>query len=84
METRRSIISYMRSPRSVTRQPMDMPSRSLKLAMDLRALVIAGRWPLMSARSSTASSSSLALVLASPTPMLRVTLVTRGTSITLR
>src|SRR5665647_3016673 len=84
METRRSIISYMRSPRRVTRQPMDMPSRSLKLAMDLRALVIAGRWPLMSARSSTAASSSLALVLASPTPMLRVTLVTRGTSITLR
>src|SRR5665647_961092 len=30
MDTRRSIISYMRSPRRVTRQPMDMPSRSLK------------------------------------------------------
>jgi len=38
----------------------------------------------MRASSSTASSSNFALVLASPTPMLTVTLVTRGTSITLR
>ena len=41
-DTRRSIISYMRSPRSVTLQPIDMPSRSLKPAIDLRALVITG------------------------------------------
>src|SRR5665647_66667 len=84
IDTSLSIISYMRSPRSVTRQPMDMPSRSLKPAIDLRALVIAGRWPVIWASSSTASSSSFAFVFASPTPMLSVTFATRGTSITLR
>ena len=37
----------MRSPRSVTLQPMGMPSRILKPAIDLVARVIAGRWPEM-------------------------------------
>jgi hypothetical protein len=31
--------------RSVTLQPIGMPSRSLKVAIDLRALVMTGFWP---------------------------------------
>ena len=41
----RSRNSHMRSPRSVTLQPIDWPSRSLKPAIDLRALVMIGFWP---------------------------------------
>ena len=43
--TRRSMNSYMRVLRSVTLAPMGMPSRSLKVEIDLRALVITGFWP---------------------------------------
>src|SRR6478735_5122267 len=71
----------MRSPRSVTLQPMGMPSRSLKPAIEFFARVITGRWPAMMASCSAASSSALALVLASPTPMFRVILVIRGTAV---
>ena len=35
----------MRSPRSVTMQPIGMPSRSLNAAIDFCALVITGFWP---------------------------------------
>ena len=37
----------MRSPRSVTLAPMAWPSRSLKPAIDLPALVTIGFWPVM-------------------------------------
>jgi hypothetical protein len=46
--------------------PIAMPSRSLKLAIDRRARLIDAFWPEMTASSSAASSSSLALVFASP------------------
>src|SRR5579875_3281679 len=49
MFIKRSKNSYMRSPRRVTMQPMDMPSRSLKAAMDFLALVTTGFWPEMAA-----------------------------------
>ena len=62
----------MRAPRSVTRAPTGMPSRSLKLAIDLRALRTWARWPAIVVSSSIAPSSALASVLASPTPMFSV------------
>ena len=62
---------------------MGIPSRILKPAIELRARVITGRWPVMIASCSTASSSALALVLASPTPMFSVILVIRGTAMLL-
>ena len=70
MEMRRSKNSHMRSPRRVTLAPIGMPARSLKVAMDLRAWVISGCWPVMARRSATAPSMALASVAASPTPML--------------
>ena len=68
----------MRAPRSVTLQPIGMPSRSLKPAIDFLAFVIRGRWPAMIASCSTASSRDLEFCLASPTPMLSVILLRRG------
>ena len=44
----------MCSRRSVTLQPIVMPSRSLNVAIDLRALVAIGFWPVIAARSSMA------------------------------
>ena len=69
----------MRAPRRVTRAPTAMPSRSLKLAIDLRARRTCARWPAIVESSSMAASSALASVLASPTPMLSVIFVTLGT-----
>ena len=40
----------MRAWRSVTLQPIAMPSRSLKPAIDFLALVTSGFWPLMIAK----------------------------------
>ncbi len=40
-------------------QPMDMPSRSLNAAIDLRALVTTGFWPAICVSSFTAPSISL-------------------------
>ena len=37
----------MRSPRSVTCAPIGWPSRSLNCAMDLRAFVTCGFWPVI-------------------------------------
>ena len=73
----------MRSPRSVTRAPIGMPSRSLNWAIDLRALRISGFWPVISARSLTAPLISFASRAASPTPMLTTTLTTPGICMTL-
>ena len=49
----------MRLPRRVTLHPMAMPSRSLNWAIDLRARVMCGRWPAITASCSTASSRAL-------------------------
>src|SRR5690349_640211 len=69
----------MRSPRSVTCAPIGMPSRSLNCAMDLRARVICGFWPVIAVRSLTAPSISFESRAASPTPMLTTILVRPGT-----
>ena len=58
-----------------------MPSRSLKLAMDLRARRMFGCWPAMSASCASAASSILESCLASPTPMFSVTLISFGACI---
>ena len=71
----------MRAPRSVTRAPTGMPSRSLKLAIDLRARRTCARWPAIVVSSSIALSSCFASVFASPTPMLSVIFWSRGTCI---
>ena len=78
----RSQNSYIRSPRNVTLAPIGMFSRSLKAAIDLRARRIAGFCPVIRPSSSTAASSSLMFWVASPTPMLTTTLVSRGTAMT--
>ena len=83
MVTRRSKNSYMRARRRVTLTPTGMPSRSLKLAIDLRARRTLGCWPAMVASCSVAASSILESCLASPTPMFSVILVSRGTCIAL-
>ena len=54
---RRSANSHMRSERSVTAQPIGMPSRSLKPAMDFFALRIVGFWPVIVPRSRAAVST---------------------------
>ena len=69
----------MRSPRSVTWAPIGMPSRSLNCAIDLRALVTDGFWPVIAVRSLMAPSISLESRAASPTPMLTTILVRPGT-----
>ncbi len=71
----------MRSPRSVTLAPSVMPSRTLKVAIDLRARVITGFWPAISARSPAAFSTFLRSATASPTPMLSTIFSMRGTCI---
>ena len=47
--SRRSKKSHMRVPRIVTEAPTGMPSRTLKLAMDLRERFSFGFCPVMSA-----------------------------------
>ncbi len=83
MASRRSRNSYIRSRRRVTLQPMGQPSRILNPAMDFRAFVTIGFWPVMPARSESAFSSTFLSATASPIPMLRVILVIRGIAITL-
>ena len=73
----------MRAPRRVTLVPMALPSRSLKLAIDWRALVITGFWPAIVVRSFTAPSSSDGCPTAAPTPMLITIFSSRGTCMTL-
>ncbi len=70
----------MRAPRSVTLQPIGSPSRTLKVAIDFFALQISGFWPVIFVRSPTAASMTFLSATASPTPMLSVILVIRGTS----
>src|SRR3981081_2295828 len=73
--------SYMRSPRRVTAQPMGMPLRILKFAMDFLARVMMAFWPVIWPSSTAAVSKSLAFWLASPRPMLTVTFCSLGTAI---
>src|SRR5882762_8685040 len=61
MLTRRSRNSYMRSPRSVTLQPIAWPSRTLNVATDFFAFVTAGFWPVIFAISAVAASMSFFL-----------------------
>src|SRR5207249_8533311 len=75
----RSRNSHIRAPRRVTLAPIDIPARSLKAAIDLRARVIAGFCPVMIARSATAASRSFASRTASPTPMFTTIFSRRGT-----
>src|SRR6478609_9432030 len=70
MAINRSRNSHIRSPRSVTLQPIDWPSRSLNPAIDLPALVMIGFCPLIAVRSRTAPSSSDGCWVARPTPLL--------------
>ena len=67
--------------RSVTLQPIGQFSRTLKLAIDLRASVMSGFWPLIFCMSETAFSITFLSAIASPTPILSVILVMRGTCI---
>ena len=62
-------------------QPIAMPSRSLKPAIDFLARVTTGFWPAIKVMSPTAASTFLRSPVPSPTPMLRTTLVSRGTCI---
>ena len=65
----------------MTLAPIGMPSRSLKVAIDFRALVITGFCPAMSARSAAAALTFLESATASPTPMFSTTFSSRGTCI---
>ncbi|CNL33060.1 Uncharacterised protein [Mycobacterium tuberculosis] len=62
---------------------MAWPSRSLNCAMDLRALVTIGFWPVILVRSSTAPSITLLSRAASPTPVFTTTLTRPGICMTL-
>ena len=64
--------------RSVTDAPTGMPSRNLKFEMDLRARVITGFCPEITANSPATESMSFRSRLPSPTPTLRVTFTTLG------
>ena len=51
----------MRSPRSVTLTPIALPVRSRNWAIERRARVTTGFWPVIGVRSPTAASIALAL-----------------------
>ena len=59
IDTSRSRNSHIRAPRSVTFAPMGMPSRSLKLAIDLRARRTWARCPAIVVSSSIAAVERL-------------------------
>ena len=60
-----------------------MPSRSLKPAIELRALVGSGFWPVIAARSFIAAAAFLESATASPMPMLTTILSSLGICISL-
>ena len=68
----------MRSPRSVTRAPTDMPWRKRNCAIDTRALVMTAFWPVTFSRMPVAFSRSFLSSLAAPTPHERVILRSSG------
>ena len=63
-------------------QPIGMFSRILKFAIALRVRVTIGFWPAILVMSPTANSMFFLSLTASPTPMLSVILVMRGTCMT--
>src|SRR5438445_12988289 len=71
----------MWSPRKVTAQPMGMPLRILKFAIDFFARVITAFCAVIWPSSTAAVSSSFAFWLASPSPMLTVIFLSFGTAI---
>src|SRR5262249_41821994 len=71
---------YMMSPRRVTAQPMGMPLRILKFAMDFFARVMTAFCPVIWPSSCAAVSRSFAFWLASPRPIFTVILETLGTA----
>src|SRR5258708_3368237 len=73
--------SYLRSPRKVTAQPMGMPLRILKFAIDFLARVMMAFCPVICPSSCAAVSNSLTFWLASPRPMFTVTFCSLGTAI---
>ncbi len=75
--------SHMRSLRRVTKQPMGIPWRILKVETETLARVVRGFWPVMTASSFSAASSSLMSREASPTPMLTVIFLSFGACMTL-
>ncbi len=75
---RRSRNSYITSRRSVTWQPMGMPSRSLKFETLLRARFTTGLRPVMVFMSFIASSSADFSSVAS-SPMCTIIFSMRGT-----
>src|SRR5690606_1247761 len=79
-EITRSRQSYIRARRSVPLHPVGQPSRILNPAMDFLALVITGCCPEIRVSSATALSRTFLSATASPTPILSVILVMRGTS----
>src|ERR1700735_5214793 len=83
MAESRSRNSYIRSPRKVTMQPMGMPLRILKFAIDFLARVITGFCPVICSSSAAAVSSSFTFALASPNPIFTVIFFTCGTAIVL-
>ena len=66
--------------RSVTLAPIGICSRTLKVEIARRALVITAFWPAIKARSLAAEVTFLVSAVASPTPMLRTILSSLGTS----
>ncbi len=60
-----------------------MPSRSLKPAMEVRALVGIGFWPVIAARSFIAAPTFLESATASPMPMFTTILSSLGICISL-
>src|SRR5688572_13053064 len=70
MLIRRSMNSYILSPRSVTRTPIGMFSRSLKFEIAFFDLVDTAFWPVIVLISSSAASISFLSVTATPIPLL--------------
>jgi len=61
--------------------PIELPVRTRNWAIERLALVTMGFWPVIVVTSPSAASSALALVRASPRPMLTTILDRRGTCI---
>jgi len=59
--------------------PTELPVRSRNWAIERLARVTIGRWPVIRIMSPSAASIALALVRASPRPMLITILARRGT-----
>ena len=70
----------MRVLRKVTLAPIGMFSRTLYVAIALRARVMTAFWPAIKPRSAAAKVTFLVSLTASPTPMLRTIFSMAGTA----